>query len=125
MPVVACTTSSSFGSCLDTPEVDITIKRGDDVVIRWVCRDCNTRELINWTGWTFASKVKDSTLVTTWVVGSVTADAFGVITAVYPKAQTSLLTPDLTGRYDVQGTDPTALDHTVVEGDALITADVT
>lgn len=125
MPVVACTTSSSFGSCLDIPEVDIKIRRGDDVVVRFTCRDCNTRELIDWTGWTFAAKAKDSTLVTTWVVGVVEGDANGVIAVLWPKAQTSLLTPGDEGRYDVQGTDPDGFDHTVVEGDVLVTADVT
>jgi hypothetical protein len=124
MPVL-CEATSSVGSCLDIPERDIKIKRGDDKVIRFICRDCVTRELIDWTGWTFACKVKDSTLTTTWVTAVISGDANGVIAILFPKAQTALLVPGDEGRYDVQGTDPDGLDHTVVEGDVLVTADVT
>jgi hypothetical protein len=125
MPVVACASSNGVGSCVDIEQIDIKIKRGDDKVVRFVCRDCETRELIDWTGWTFACKVKDDTLVSTWVTAIVAGDANGVITVLFPKAQTSALTPGDEGKYDVQGTDPDGLDHTVVEGDVLVTADVT
>ncbi|HVE28329.1 MAG TPA: hypothetical protein VNC22_23135 [Sporichthya sp.] len=124
MPL-ACSVNASVGSCADIEERDLKIKRGDDKVVRFVCRDCETRELIDWTGWTFACKVKDSTLTNTWVVATISGDANGVIAVLFPKAQTSLLTPGDEGRYDVQGTDPDGLDHTVVEGDVLVTADVT
>lgn len=125
MPVVPCSTSFSSGSCDEIAQVDIKIKRGDDVVIRFPSRDCITREAVDWTGWTFAAKAKSADLTTTWVVGVVAGDANGVITVLWPKAQTSLLTPGDEGKYDVQGTDPDGFDHTVVEGDVLVTADVT
>lgn len=125
MPVVACNSSITPGSCLDIDQVDIKIKRGDDVVVRFRCRDCETREAPNWTGWTFAAKAKSADLTTTWVVGVAGGDADGVITVLWPKAQTALLTPGDVGKYDVQGTDPDGFDHTVVEGDVLVTADVT
>jgi hypothetical protein len=123
MPVVACSTSMNGSAWTDIPERDIKLRRGDDVVLRIIARDRATRELIDWTGWTFASKAKPG--VDT-VTATVTHDGTGgTITVVFPKAQTSLLTPDDTGRWDLEGTDPLSMVKTVVEGDVLVTADVT
>lgn len=123
MPVVACRASTN-GSCwTDVAQRDIKLKTGDDVVLRITFRDDLTRELIDWTGWTFAATAKPG--VDT-VNASVTHnDDGGVVTIVFPKAQTSLLTADDTGRWDLEGTDPLSMVKTVVEGDVLVTADVT
>jgi hypothetical protein len=123
MPL-ACEFTTCFDAWTDIAHKDIKIKTGDDVVVRFVARDSSTGELIDWTGWSFVSLVKNAALSVTWATGIVTGDAVGVISILYPKAQTNLLTPDAEGKYDVEGTDPDGFVHTLVEGDVLVTGDV-
>ena len=123
MPVVACRTSSN-GSCwTDVAQRDIKLKTGDDVVLRITFRDEDTRELVDWTGWTFAATAKPGTDTVNATVTHGGTD--GTVVIVFPKAQTTTLTPDDVGRWDLEGTDPLSMVKTVVEGDVLVTADVT
>jgi len=124
MPDLACLVDTSATPAIQV--VPIVLYRGDDVVVRITFRSSVTRELIDWTGWAFTSKAKASIGGALWTTGACTHDGVGgTVTIAFPKAETVLLTPDLEGVWDLQGTDPGALVRTVARGSALVVGDVT
>lgn len=110
-----------------TPEADIEVTRGDDQIIGPILfRDRRSQEPDDWTGWTFAAKVKtaiDGTLLLTGTVNNGGTD--GTVTIMFPSAQTILLLPDAVGVWDLQGTDPDGYKHTILKGDVTVKGDVT
>lgn len=102
-------------------ERDIRLTVGRDEVLRITFR---TRQgaLVDWTGWTFASKAKPAPgSLTTWATATVThGGTNGVVTVVFPRADTALLTPGAEGWWDLRGTDPDTLQRQILEGDVEV-----
>lgn len=123
MPSAECLLTTSSEPKI--PNVPITLKRGDDVVIVLHYTTRRPRADFDWTGWTFTAEAR-STTGTLWATASVTHDnTGGTITIVFPTVDTSLLTPGNVGQWDLQGVDPGLLVRTVAEGTATVTGDVT
>lgn len=105
---------------------DIEIIRGDDTQFAITFRDSITRALVDFTGWTFSAKAKAAVDGATWATATVTHNnAGGRVLVTFPKAQTAVLTPNAVGVWDLQGTDASALVHTIRRGAATVIGDVT
>jgi len=123
MPTAECLIGTSSEPRI--PEVPITLKRGDDVVIVLHYMVKKPRANMSWVGWTFTAEAR-STTGTLWATATVTHDGVGgTVTILFPTADTSLLTPGAVGKWDLQGVDPGLLVRTVAEGSATVTGDVT
>jgi hypothetical protein len=105
---------------------DIEIIRGDDKVINITWIYCSTREPYNWTGWEFAAKIKSAVDGVTWADAVVTHDGTGgKITILFSRSDTVAMDPGDEGRWDLQGTDPTALVRTILRGGVSVVGDIT
>lgn len=123
MPSAECLLSTSSEPKI--PNVPITLKRGDDVVIVLHYSTRKPKADFDWTGWTFTAQAR-STAAVLWATATVTHDGTGgTVTILFPTADTSLLTPGDVGDWDLQGVDPGLLVRTVAEGTATVTGDVT
>lgn len=127
MPTAECLVHESAEPQI--PELDITMRRGDDVVVvlKFKQRVGNVTTVIDWTGWTFTAEARETDLVATLMATATVThnNTGGTVTILFPTADTSLLTPGTVGRWDLQGVDPGLLIRTVAQGDVLVTADVT
>ena len=124
MPAIECFLHENSTPPYSTRDFEIV--RGDDAQLAITFKDSSTYEPINWTGWTFAAKVKAAVDGAVWATATVThGGTNGRVLITFPSAQTALLTPGAIGVWDLQGTSPTALIRTFVRGDAPITGDVT
>jgi hypothetical protein len=124
MPALECLIeATATPDALDAP---INMRRGDDVIVTLRFRSSSTGALYDFTGWTFAAKAKASFGGATWSTANVThGGTNGVVTAVFPKTDTTTLTPDAVGVWDLQGTDASARVRTIAAGTVTVLADVT
>lgn len=123
MPTAECLLGQSATTL---PARDIEVTRGDDVVLVFHFIYQDTGANYDWTGWTFAAKMKAAVDGALWSTATVTHDGTGgTITILFPSSDTTLLIPGAEGKWDLQGTDPGTLVRTIIRGDVLVIGDIT
>lgn len=119
MPALDCFSDIQPGT---TSTRTLYVPKGDDVVVRVTF--CHQDTLMPWdfTGWSLDAKITDADEVNVWAIGATsTPDTSGVLTVLFPKSATSVLTIGDTGYWFIKGTDPLSLTRTLIHGEAIVT----